>query len=122
MYHIMDLLGLFFEVRLQFILELNAYLRKAVTNDVLMEHYALYRSLEGYLSHQRFYVYDQDKEMECSICLEEYDTTNYDDQVLIDCGHRFHGHCLNRFEDVLIERGKSLKCPQCNQWNRNLIL
>ena len=49
--------------------------------------------------------------MECQICFEHFDSTNFVPKVLIKCGHSFCKICLER---LLFQRS-ALNCPVCRE-------
>ena len=112
-----DLCGDLFRLRNGIIFDLRRFMSRNISRKLrCIQYFKLYYSLSQYKGYIRCYGYNQDKEMNCSICFDPFDNINYNNQILIDCGHRFHQHCIERYEDDLFEAGQKFKCPLCNQW------
>lgn len=56
----------------------------------------------------------------CPVCMNNYNSDNW--IVLHPCGHLLCDQCLNSINEVMIEEGKSRKCPVCrskSKWISN---
>ena len=114
-YHLIDLIADAFSLRDGIIFDLRRYISRNTSLYTKAQYFNLYHSITKYKSYLRYYYYNQDKQMECNICRDEFDNINYNNQCLIACGHRFHKHCLKREEIRLKKLGQKLKCPACRQ-------
>ena len=114
-YHFIDLVANLFMMRDKICFDLRRYISKNTTFDTKVQYLDLYYSLTQYKTYIRYYRYNQDKQMECSICKDPFDNINYNNQYLIVCGHKFHKHCLKRYNKRLKRLGQRLKCAVCKQ-------
>ena len=72
--------------------------------------YEIFPTLQRSIKKMVFYKIIETKDTMCSICLEDFDETNQD--VNLICGHRLHTNCIDKYIKN-IENLNKLKCPIC---------
>jgi hypothetical protein len=50
---------------------------------------------------------------ECAVCLLDFDEDEEEAGVLLVCGHRFHGPCVDLWVDNCSSKGLQATCPMC---------
>ena len=72
--------------------------------------YEIFPTLQRSIKKMVFYKIIEAEDTMCSICLEDFDETNQD--VNLICGHRLHTNCIDKYIKN-IENLNKLKCPIC---------
>jgi hypothetical protein len=56
---------------------------------------------------------EEEGQEECAVCLLDFDEDEEEAGVLLVCGHRFHGPCVDLWVDNCSSKGLQATCPMC---------
>ena len=118
-YHIIELIGDIALFRDYLTRDLRDYFCGYAPEHVFDQYQDLVNSLSqyrAYIRNERYgYEIQNDDEDICAICQEGYSSNNNNNQSLLWCGHKYHGDCLELYENSINPRQGIAKyyCPCC---------